>query len=303
MTMNGTNSWTIAVLGPGGVGGLLAALTARAGHRVICLAGEETAKALGRDGIQVRSRQFGEFTAKVEADTELREPVDLCLITVKQTALEQALQRIPPESLGEGLLVSLLNGVEHPDVLRRRYRPEQVAPSVIRVESTRVAPGVIEHFSPFVLIDLASATARRERLEAAAEMLTAAGVPTTVQDSEPATLWAKMTFLAPLALLTTRYRLTTGELRTQRRDELATLIEEVAAVSRAVGAPADASATLRFYDGLAAEMKSSMLRDAEAGRPLELDAIGGALLRAAKRHGVEVPVATRLVADLSHAAN
>jgi 2-dehydropantoate 2-reductase len=80
---------------------------------------------------------------------------------------------------------------------------------------------------------------------------------------------------------------------------LAALIEEVAAVSRAVGAPADASATLRFYDGLAAEMKSSMLRDAEAGRPLELDAIGGALLRAAKRHGVEVPVATRLVADLT----
>jgi 2-dehydropantoate 2-reductase len=301
--MNSRNSWTIAVLGPGGVGGLLAALTARAGHRVICLAGDETAKTLERDGIQVRSRQFGEFTARVEADTELREPVDLCLITVKQTALEKALQRIPPESLGEGLLVPLLNGVEHPDVLRRRYRPDQVAPSVIRVESTRVAPGIIEHSSPFVQVDLASATSRRERLEAAAEMLTAAGVPTKVQDSEPATLWAKMTFLAPLALLTTRYRLTAGELRTRRRDELAALIEEAAAVSRAAGAPTDASATLRFYDGLPAEMKSSMQRDAEAGRPLELDAIGGALLRAAKRHGVEVPVATRLVADLTRAGN
>jgi 2-dehydropantoate 2-reductase len=269
--MDSMNSWTIAVLGPGGVGGLLAALTARAGHRVICIAGEETAKALARDGLQVRSRQFGEFTAWV----------DLCLITVKQTALQQALQRIPPESLGEGLLVPLLNGVEHPEVLRRRYRPDQVAPSVIRVESTRVAPGIIDHTSPFVQIDLASATARRERLEAAAQMLTAAGVPTKVQDNEQATLWAKMTFLAPLALLS----------------------EEAAAVSRAAGAPADASATLRFYDGLPAGMKSSMQRDAEAGRPLELDAIGGALLRAAKRHGVEVPVATRLVADLTRAGN
>lgn len=301
--MNSRNSWTIAVLGPGGVGGLLAALTARAGHRVICLAGEETAKTLARDGVQVRSRQFGDFTARVEADTELRELVDLCLITVKQTALEPALQRIPPESLGEGLLVPLLNGVEHPDVLRRRYRPDLVAPSVVRVESTRVAPGIIEHASPFVQIDLASATARRDRLEAAAEMLTAAGVPTQVQDSEQATLWAKMTFLAPLALLTTRYRLTAGDLRTRRRDELTALIEEAAAVSRAAGAPADASATLRFYDGLPAEMKSSMQRDAEAGRPLELDAIGGALLRTAKRHGIEVPVATRLVADLTGARN
>ena len=299
--MNQPNSWTIAVLGPGGVGGLLAALTARAGHRVICVAGEATARTLGRDGIQVRSRQFGELSAQVEADTELREPVDMCLVAVKQTALEPAMQRIPPASLGGGLLVSLVNGIEHPDFLRRRYPPEQVAPSVIRVESTRVAPGVIEHSSPFVQIDLASATAPRERLESCAEMLSAAGVPTEVQGSETATLWAKMTFLAPLALLTTRYRLTTGDLRTQRRDELAALIDEVAAVSRAAGAPADAAATLRFYDGLPAEMKSSMLRDAEAGRPLELDAIGGAVLRAAKRYGVEVPIATRLVADLARA--
>ncbi|HEU4542285.1 MAG TPA: 2-dehydropantoate 2-reductase [Jiangellaceae bacterium] len=301
--MSSGSPWTIAVLGPGGVGGLLAALAARAGHRVICLASEETAKALSRDGIQVRSRQFGEFTARVEADTELREPVDVCLITVKQTALGPALQRIPPEKLGEGLIVPLLNGVEHPDVLRRRYRPDLVAPSVIRVESTRVAPGTIEHGSPFVEVDLASATAKRERLDVVAEMLTAAGIPTKVQDSETATLWAKMTFLAPLALLTTRYRLTTGDLRTQRRDELLAVIEETAAVSRAAGAPADAEATLRFYDSLPAGMKSSMQRDAEAGRPSELDAIGGALLRAAKRHGVAVPVATRLVADLTGAGH
>src|SRR5918996_451253 len=136
--MNGGSAWTIAVLGPGGVGGLLAALAARAGHRVICVSGNETSNVLRRDGILVRSQQFGDFTAQVEADTELREPVDLCLITVKQTALDQALLRIPPEMLGDGLVVPLLNGVEHPEVLRRRYRPDLVAPSVIRVESTRV---------------------------------------------------------------------------------------------------------------------------------------------------------------------
>ncbi|HEX6234815.1 MAG TPA: 2-dehydropantoate 2-reductase [Jiangellaceae bacterium] len=300
--MDSSSSWTIAVLGPGGVGGLLAALAARAGHRVICLAGDETAQALRRDGIQVRSDQFGEFTAQVDADTDLREPVDLCLITVKQTALIQAIQRVRPDALGDGLVVPLLNGIEHAELLRRHYRPDQVAPSVIRVESTRVAPGIIEHSSPFVRIELASSTAKRERLEATAEMLTATGVLTRVHDDETAILWAKMTFLAPLALLTTRYGITTGELRDQRRDELQALIEETAAVSSACGAPADAEATLQFYDTLPAGMKSSMQRDAEAGRPLELDAIGGALLRTAKRHGVAVPVTTRLVAELTDAA-
>ncbi len=145
---------TVAILGPGGVGGLLAALLSRAGHRVICLAGEETANTLRTNGIRVHSTRFGDFTAPVEADTELREPVDACLITVKATTLDQALTRVPAKALADGLLVPFLNGVEHPAHLRAHYTPAQVAPAIIRVESTRTAPGVIEHGSPFAEIDL-----------------------------------------------------------------------------------------------------------------------------------------------------
>lgn len=86
---------TVAVLGPGGVGGLLAALLARAGHRVICLAGPETAETLRTDGIRLRSARFGAFTAPVEADTVLRTEPDAVLIAVKHTALEASLARIP----------------------------------------------------------------------------------------------------------------------------------------------------------------------------------------------------------------
>lgn len=290
---------TVAVLGPGGVGGLLAALLARAGHRVICLAGEPTAAALLRTGISVRSVQFGDFTAKVEADTELTEPVDLCLITCKQTALEAALRRVPPAAVGTGLVVPLLNGVEHPDLLCRRYRPELVAPAVIRVESTRVAPGLIEHGSPFTDIDLAGDAVPPERLGATAAMLNAAGVRTEVQPDQTATLWRKMSFLAPMALLTTRHGLSIGELRSARRRELLELVEETTTISRAYAADIDTDAVMRAYDAFLPETRSSMQRDAEAARPLELDAIGGALLRAADRHSVQAPITRRLVAELT----
>jgi 2-dehydropantoate 2-reductase len=80
---------------------------------------------------------------------------------------------------------------------------------------------------------------------------------------------------------------------------LVALIEEIATVSRANGAPVDPATALAQYDAFPAAMKSSMQRDAEAGRALELDAIGGALLRAAARGGVPVPVATRLVTELA----
>ncbi|WP_326723421.1 MULTISPECIES: 2-dehydropantoate 2-reductase [unclassified Streptomyces] len=290
---------TIAVLGPGGIGGLLAALLSRAGHRVICLAGEETARTLGADGIRVRSGPFGDFMARVEADTELREPVDACLIAVKATALDAALERVPVKAPGDGLLVPFLNGVEHPAALRERYGRNRVAPAVIRVESTRVAPGLIEHDSPFAEVDLTGETVGREQLDALAGALAGTGIGTRVQDGEAATLWAKMSFLAPLALLTTRYGLPLGDVRTLHREELTALAEETAAVSTACGAPADPAAALARYDSFPHGTKSSMQRDAEAGRPLELDAIGGALLRAAERYGVPVPVASGLVRELA----
>ena len=292
---------TVAVLGPGGTGGLLAALLARAGHRVICLAGETTATTLRTTGIQVRSGAFGDFTTPVEADTELREPVDACVVAVKHTSLDAALDRVPPTALGDGLIVPVLNGVEHPASLRARYRPDRVAPAVIRVESTRIAPGVIEHGSPFAELDLTGDGVPRDRLDALAAALTEAGPLTRVLDDESATLWAKMSFLAPFALLTTLHGLPLGDVRTRHRDELTALVEETAAVSAACGGPSDPAQALARYDAFPATMKSSMQRDAEAGRPLELDAIGGALLRAADRHGVKVPVATRVVRELTDA--
>ncbi|MET7472825.1 2-dehydropantoate 2-reductase [Streptomyces sp. NPDC005648] len=319
---------TVAVLGPGGVGGLLAGLLARAGHRVICLASDETAHTLRTAGLRVRTRDFSaadlggadgggeafsEFTVAVEADGVLREPVDFCLVAVKETGLDGALDRVPPAALGDALLVPFLNGVEHPAALRARYRADLVAPAAIRVESARVAPGVIERGSPFTEIDLTlgDGTVDRERVHVLARALDSAGVSRVrVYDEETAPLWAKLRFLAPFALLTTRYALPLGEVRTRHRDELRTLLEEAAAVGHAAGTPTgpapDAALInreLARYDAFPAPAKSSMQRDAEAGRPLELDAIGGSLLRAAERHGVSVPVTARVVRELRAAGH
>jgi 2-dehydropantoate 2-reductase len=104
--------------------------------------------------------------------------------------------------------------------------------------------------------------------------------------------------LAPLALLTTHARANVGEVRTRRRHDALALISEVAAVARAEGAEGDSEATVRLLDAAPPAMESSMQRDQAAGRPLELDAIGGTVLRRAARAGVGVPVTARLVDEL-----
>ena len=289
-----------AVLGPGGVGGLLAALLARQGDGVVCIARPSTSERLLADGISVKSKRFGDFKASVEAAPALRSPVDVCFVAVKATELSSALDRVSRSALGDALIVPFLNGVEHVAVLREKYG-DAVVPATIRVEATRVSPGVIEQASPFALIELGlvgSDAARGQNIRSLAKHLQAAGLDVEVRTDEGLMLWGKLGFLAPLALLTTHEKTTAGEVRTKHRPTLLGVIHEVAEVARKAGAPIDEQATLKLFDSVPETMQSSMQKDAAAGRATEIEAIGGAILRAAERLAVEVPVTTKLVANI-----
>ena len=300
MTIENDKPMNAAVLGPGGVGGLLAALLARRGDRVVCIARPSTCERLLADGVSVQSKRFGDFKASVEAAPELRSPVDVCFVAVKATELGSALDRVSRRSLGNALIVPFLNGVEHIAALREKYG-EAVVPATIRVEATRVSPGVIEQASPFAFIELAlpgSDAARGQNIRSLAQHLVAAGLDVEIRSDEGLMLWGKLGFLAPLALLTTHEKTTAGEVRTRHRSSLLSVVHEVAEVARKAGAPIDEQATLKLFDSVPAGMQSSMQKDAAAGRTTEIEAIGGAILRAAERLGVEVPVTAKLVADI-----
>lgn len=288
----------VAVLGPGGVGGLLAGLLARGGAQVTCLAGTDTAAALDEHGLRVDSGRFGSFNVPVRAAERLNDPIDACLVTVKATQLDAALQRLPADRLDGALVVPLLNGVEHVALLRQQYPAAAVVAATIRVESTRTAPGQVRHDSPFAALELAAAAGLRDRVERFARAMEQVGLDVETSDHEAGVLWGKLTFLAPLALLTTHEGAPAGSVRERRRDDFVAVAAEVAAVARAEGADVDGQRAIQLFDAVPASMQSSMQRDAAAGRPTELDAIGGAVVRRAARHGVPVPVTARLVDEL-----
>jgi 2-dehydropantoate 2-reductase len=289
----------VAVLGPGGIGGLLGALLARRGDQVTCLAPPATAAYLAANGLELRSQALGDTKVAVAAASRLDHPVDVCLVTVKATHLEQAVEAVPAEALGDGLVVPFLNGIDHVAWLRERYPPDQVATGTIAVESTRVAPGVIEHATPFALVELAAGKAPRARVEDLAARLAETGLQVGVGDDEARTLWAKLVTLAPIALVTTWIAAPFGEARARHWDEVAAVLHEIVLAATADGVELDEAATVaRVRDLVPDTMRSSMQKDAAAGRPIELDAIGGTILRAADRAGTEAPVTARLVADL-----
>jgi len=294
---------TIAVLGPGGVGGLLAGALDRAGEAVLVVARELTAEAISARGLHVSSVGLGEFTAHPRAVASLEQPVDALIVATKADALEPALERIRAEP---AIVLPLLNGLDHIAVLRRRFRPESVLAGSIRVEADRPAPGVVVHTSPFLLVDMASRHASaREPMGSLAKALADAGVPARVLDSEAQVMWSKLVRLNALACTTSAYDKLLGEIRStpELRRELEGAIEEGCAVGRAEGArdvdPAIAIAELdRAHDTLG----SSMQRDIAAGRAPELDAIPGSVLRAAARHGLRCATIERLVGLIARRA-
>jgi 2-dehydropantoate 2-reductase len=280
-----------AILGPGGVGGLVAAALARSGAPVTVVAREEAVAAIERGGLRVRSVRLGDFEAHPRAVARLDEPVDVLIVATKATALAPALERVEADP---GLVVPLLNGIDHLMLLRRRFGDRAVAAS-IRVESSRTASGDIEHTSPFLRVELAG---DRERVEPVAADLRAAGIPADVHDDETAVLWSKLTRLVPLATVTSAAGLPLGGVRADPRWSAALqgVVRETVAVARAEGAPADADATLREIADVHDDFRSSMQRDLEARRVPELDAVAGAVLRAGERHGIACPTLAEMTA-------
>ena len=287
----------VAVLGPGGVGGFVAAALERFAT-VTVVAREQTAAAIAADGLTVDSARLGELRARPEAVTALDRPVDVLVVAVKATGLDESLDRIVAEP---HLVVPMLNGLDHVERLRQRFGPRAVAAS-IRVESTRTAPTRIEQTSPFLTVELASADPRmRGSIDAFAELLNEAGIPARVRESEADVMWGKLVRLCALALTTTAYDLPLGPIRStpELRADLEACIEEAAAVAAADGSLQDARETIAELDEAHDELDTSMHRDVAAGREPELDAIAGSVLRAAARHGVPCPAIERLTARIA----
>jgi 2-dehydropantoate 2-reductase len=298
----------IAVLGPGGVGGLVGGALDRAHARVSIVARPATVETIERNGLRISSVLLGEFTARPSCCARLSEPdVDVLVVATKAVGLERALDRVQCEPK---LVLPLLNGLDHLAVLRSRFAAESVVAATIRVESDRPQPGVIVHTSHFLRIDMASRErTAQEPMRALAAVLSDAGVPARVFSSasaaaEAQVMWSKLVRLNALACTTSAFDLLLGEIRStpKLRAQLIGAIEEGCLVARAEGASLQADEPLGELTAAHDTLGSSMQRDIAAGRTPELDAIPGAVLRAADRHGIDCPTIGGLVQKIAERA-
>jgi 2-dehydropantoate 2-reductase len=286
-----------AVLGAGGVGGLVGGALAKAGHPVTLLV--RTGRRDHYPGrLSVESETLGAFEAPVQVADLLDGQFDVVWITVKATALEAALRAVPSEKLNDSVLVPLLNGVDHVEQLRESYGAERVLPGTIRVEAEQIGPGRVRHLSAFADVQVAPRPATQAPAGALCEELRGAGLGCEVRDDEVTMLWSKLCFLAPFALATTASGEPVGVVRSDPGwwTRLEGCVKEACAVALAEGAKIAPEPILATLKGAPDGFRSSMQKDVAAGRPPELEAIAGPILRGGTEHGIDVS-ATRALVD------
>jgi 2-dehydropantoate 2-reductase len=287
-----------AVLGAGAIGGLVGTAMASLGEGVTVLVRPE--RLPGYPANLSVERPSGVITAPAKVAATLPNPVDVLWIATKTYQLKTALQAV--QSLPR-YIVPLLNGVDHVELLRAHFGRDRVVPATIAVEAERIAPGRFVQRSPFVNLNLA---ARGEQvLGAIVARLRDLEFTCRFIQNEQTLLWSKLCFLGPFALVTSASGMNKGEIYADAewKRKLMSAMAEACAVAKASGAEVDAAQIQAIYDGLPPSMRSSMQKDLASRRQLELDAIGGPIVRGGEHYGIEVSTTAALIAEIRAKAN
>ncbi len=286
----------IAVMGAGGTGGCRGAHLARAGNDVTLIARGAHLEAIRRNGLRLKSHN-GDFTVETAATDDPSQvgPVDLVLFTVKTYHNAQAIPLMKPLVGERPVVMTLQNGVESHEELGSAFGIGHVMPGAAYVAATVQAPGVIvqESNEARIVFGEINGTPSPRAIRVHETMLQA-GIEADLSRDVIKSLWTKFLLLAPVSGITSASRTRINKLL-QIPEPKATFLaamKEVEAVGRAKGVDLDEGVVetmMELIQGFP-DFQNSMHTDIELGRPLELEALSGAVVRIGRREGVPTPV-------------
>jgi 2-dehydropantoate 2-reductase len=287
----------IAVMGAGSIGGYFGGMLARGGNEVSLVARGAHLEAITRDGLRV-IRDSEEFIVHCEATDDPRQigPVDLVLLTVKTYQNRQAVPEMRPMVGDNTTVLCLQNGIDTYQDPATQLGSERVLPGAAYIEASREGPGIVKQTGSVVRIVFGEEDgSKSERGERIYEALTQSGIPAELSADVKRSLWSKFLFIATMAGVTTLARQTMAEImpRPEWRDVILGCLREIESVGRASGINLDINIvqdTVDYIEGSLEQMHASMHADFMAGRPLELEALNGAVVRAGRAAGMATPI-------------
>ncbi|HEX4723452.1 MAG TPA: 2-dehydropantoate 2-reductase [Pseudonocardiaceae bacterium] len=289
----------IAVVGVGGIGGYFGGRLAAAGQDVRFLARGETLAALRRDGLSVAggSTVWSAPHVRVSGDPHEIGEADFVLLCVKTPQLPAAVDALGPLIGADTAVVTIQNGVEAPERVAERIGRDRVLPGLVQVVATKIGPAEVRHVGGPGALGFAEwdghASRRVLRLR---EALRDARLASSEPGDIWADMWGKFLLVVPIGSLgAAADGANIGELRSRAgtRNLLIAGMREIHDIATALGIALPANVldnAIEFMDRQPAHVTTSLQQDILAGRPSELDAWTGAVVRMAERAGTAAPI-------------
>lgn len=308
-----------AILGSGAVGGYFGAKLAKLGQDVTFIARGAHLDAIRRNGLEVKSAKLGDFIvrAPAESDTAKIGPVDVAIVSVKAYDNRTALPMLKPLMGPDTVVLTLQNGVDSTDEVAAVVGRERVLGGTTYVATALEGPGLIVQTGVhrsiifgevFGLPDVATATSGdvsriTPRVQAIADVLASADIDVTPVADARVPIWDKYVYLVAFSGFTGASRLAIGHIwkYPHVQEMFYAASREIAAIAQAEGVTISANRfeTLREYmANIPPSTRSSLLIDLEQGKRIEVEALQGAAVRRAQKHGVPVPIVSTLYAVL-----
>lgn len=299
----------IAILGSGAVGGYFGAKLARSGQDVTFIARGAHLEAIRQRGLEIQSSKLGDFTvtAAAESDTSRVGPVDVVIVSVKAYDNATALPMLKPMIGSDTAVLTLQNGVDSTDDVAAVVGKEHVLGGTTYVATALEGPGLIVQTGIHRSIIFGEVFAQRgtitPRVQAIADAMNAADIIATPAPDARVPIWDKYVYLAAFSGFTGASRLAIGHIWKfpHVQEMFYAASREIAAIAQAEGVTISANRfdTLREYmQNLPASTRSSLLIDLEQGKRIEVEALQGAAVRRAAKHGIPVPIMSTLYALL-----
>jgi 2-dehydropantoate 2-reductase len=285
------------VVGAGAVGGYFGARLAQAGRDVTFLVRPSRAQQLRSEGLRIIS-PHGDLTLQPKTITakELDSPVDIVFLSVKASALDQAMDDMAPAIGPETMIYPVLNGMRHIETLIRRFGERPVLGGVCMVVADLDEQGRIVQMNPMQKLLYGERNGEiTPRIRSFDETFRNSGFDTELSANITYAMWQKWLMIASLGLITCLLDGTIGEINAVPYGDETALraVEECAAIATACGFP-PSQALLEDMSkrGTAkgSTLTSSMYRDLKKGAPVEVDAILGDLLEHGRSHNVDTPL-------------
>jgi 2-dehydropantoate 2-reductase len=291
-------SMRIAIFGVGGAGGRFGAFLARAGEESVFIARGGHLRAIRENGLVLETPEAEIRVRPALATDQPGEagPVDVVLLGVKTWQVVDAARAMGPLLGPETFVVPLQNGVEAADQLSGVLGPERVLGGMCRTLSFLAGPGRIRSVGQVHTVTFGERDNRKsERSERLLRAFDAAGIQASIPPDIHVALWQKLLMVVSMGGVGAVTQKPIGAMLSDRetRERIRQAMGEIFAVARARGValPDDSVAkAMAFVDTLAPDGTSSLQRDIAEGRPSELEAWNGAVVRLGREAGVATPV-------------